>query len=48
VAFLVAAAICLCGVACSLAIRDADAAGTMPGRRGQDLTDPAPTPSAAA
>jgi EmrB/QacA subfamily drug resistance transporter len=48
VAFLVAAAICLCGVACSLAIRDADAAGTMPGRRGQDLTDPAPAPSAAA
>ena len=48
VAFLVAAAICLCGVACSLAIRDADAAGTMPGRRGQDLTDPAPALSAAA
>jgi EmrB/QacA subfamily drug resistance transporter len=48
VAFLVAAAICLCGVACSLAIRDADAAGTMPGRRGQDLTDPAPAPTAAA
>ena len=48
VAFLVAAAICLCGVACSLAIRDADTAGTMPGRRGQDLTDPAPAPSAAA
>jgi EmrB/QacA subfamily drug resistance transporter len=48
VAFLVAAAICLCGVACSLARREADAAGTMPGRRGQDLTDPAPAPSAAA
>ena len=31
VAFLVAAAICLCGVACSLSIRDADAAATIPG-----------------
>jgi EmrB/QacA subfamily drug resistance transporter len=32
VAFLVAAAICLCAVACSLSIHDADAAATMPGR----------------
>jgi hypothetical protein len=35
VAFLAAAAIALCGVACSLSIRDADAAGTIPARRGQ-------------
>jgi EmrB/QacA subfamily drug resistance transporter len=40
VAFLAAAAICLCGVACSLSIRDADAASTIPrpglrGRRGR-------------
>ena len=34
VAFLVAAAICLCAVACSLSIRDADAAGTIPRRSG--------------
>jgi EmrB/QacA subfamily drug resistance transporter len=33
VAFLVAAAICLCAVACSLSIHDADAIATMPGRR---------------
>jgi hypothetical protein len=35
VAFGVAAAICLCAVACSLSIRDADAASTIPVRRGQ-------------
>ncbi len=40
VAFLLAAAICLCGVACSLSIRDADAASTIPARRGPDLADP--------
>jgi EmrB/QacA subfamily drug resistance transporter len=33
VAFLVAAAICLCAVASSLSIRDADAAATLPGPR---------------
>jgi MFS family permease len=32
VAFLAAAAICLCALACSLSIRDADAASTRPGR----------------
>jgi len=35
VAFVVAAAIALCGVAFSLSIHDADAAGTIPARRGQ-------------
>jgi EmrB/QacA subfamily drug resistance transporter len=34
-AFLAAAAIALSGLACSLSIRDADAASTMPGRRGK-------------
>jgi EmrB/QacA subfamily drug resistance transporter len=48
VAFLVAAAICLCGVACSLSIHDADAAATMPGRRGQRDIAPTAAPSAAA
>jgi MFS family permease len=33
VAFLAAAAVCLCAVACSLSIRDADAASTIPARR---------------
>jgi hypothetical protein len=33
VAFGVAAAICLAGVACSLSIHDADAAATLPGPR---------------
>jgi hypothetical protein len=47
VAFLVAAAICLCAVACSLSIRDADAAATMPGRRGQREVEPVPEPRAA-
>ena len=45
-AFLAAAAICLCGVACSLAIRDADAAATIPARRQRDL-EHAPEPRAA-
>jgi hypothetical protein len=35
VAFLAAAAICSCAVACSLSIRDADAASTIPARRGR-------------
>ena len=33
VAFLAAAAVCLCAVACSLSIHDADAASTIPARR---------------
>jgi MFS family permease len=48
IAFLVAAAIALCGVACSLAIRDEDAASTMPGRRGQQELATAAEPRAAA
>jgi EmrB/QacA subfamily drug resistance transporter len=34
-AFLTAAAICVCAIACSLSIRDADAASTIPARRGR-------------
>jgi EmrB/QacA subfamily drug resistance transporter len=48
VAFLVAAAVCLCGVACSLSIRDADAAATIPVRRGRAGIEPTAEPSAAA
>jgi EmrB/QacA subfamily drug resistance transporter len=48
VAFLVAAAICLSAVACSLSIRDADAAATIPGRRERPARDSAPAPTAAA
>jgi EmrB/QacA subfamily drug resistance transporter len=48
VAFLVAAAIALCGVASSLTIRDEDAANTIPGRRGQQELAAAPEPRAAA
>ena len=47
VAFLAAAAICLSAVACSLSIRDADAAATIPGRRGSALARrglPSPPP----
>jgi hypothetical protein len=40
VAFLVAAAVCLCAVACSLSIRDADAAATIPARRGRPGIEP--------
>jgi EmrB/QacA subfamily drug resistance transporter len=47
-AFLVAAAVALCGVACSLSIRDADAAATIPARRGRRRLEPAAEPSAAA
>ena len=47
-AFLAAAAICLCAVACSLSIRDADAAATLPGWRGGQETDAAPASTAAA
>lgn len=46
-AFLAAAAICLCAVACSLSIRDADAASTIPGREQPPDTDQAPEPRAA-
>jgi EmrB/QacA subfamily drug resistance transporter len=35
VAFLTAAAICVCAISCSLSIRDADAASTIPARRGR-------------
>jgi MFS family permease len=45
VAFVVAAAICLCGVACSLSIRDADAAATIPRPHGRPATEPAPSPA---
>jgi MFS family permease len=45
VAFVVAAAICLCGVACSLSIRDADAAATIPRPHGRRATEPAPSPA---
>jgi EmrB/QacA subfamily drug resistance transporter len=47
VAFLVAAAIALCGVASSLTIHDADAAGTIPARRGRRDVAPASEPRAA-
>ena len=48
VAFLVAAAIALSGVACSLSIHDADAAATIPARRGRHDIEPTAEPSAAA
>ena len=48
VAFLVAAAIALSGVACSLSIRDADAAATIPARRSRPDIEPTAEPSAAA
>jgi EmrB/QacA subfamily drug resistance transporter len=48
VAFLVAAAICLCAVASSLSIRDADAAATLPGPRGEPEIEPASAPRPAA
>jgi EmrB/QacA subfamily drug resistance transporter len=48
VSFLVAAAICLCAVACSLSIRDADAASTIPARRRRPDIEPTAEPSAAA
>ncbi len=47
-AFLAAAAICLCAVAFSLSIRDADAASTIPGRSGPHAADSPPAPAAAA
>jgi MFS family permease len=48
VAFLTAAAICLAGVACSLSIRDADAAGTIPRRGGRAGHQPGPVAAEAA
>jgi EmrB/QacA subfamily drug resistance transporter len=48
VAFGVAAAIALCGVAWSLSIRDADAASTIPARRGRRELAAAAEPRAAA
>jgi EmrB/QacA subfamily drug resistance transporter len=48
IAFLVAAAICLCGVAWSLSIRDADAASTIPRRGGREKDEPSPAPASAA
>ena len=48
VAFLAAAAICLCAVACSLSIRDADAAGTIPRRGGAKASGSQPAPASAA
>jgi EmrB/QacA subfamily drug resistance transporter len=48
VAFLAAAAICLCAVAFSLSIRDADAASTRPGRNGPQETGSRPAPATAA
>jgi EmrB/QacA subfamily drug resistance transporter len=48
VAFLAAAVIALSAVAFSLSIRDADAARTIPGRRGQPARDSAPAPAPAA
>jgi EmrB/QacA subfamily drug resistance transporter len=48
VSFLVAAAICLCAVAGSLSIRDADAASTIPARRRRPDMEPTAEPSAAA
>jgi len=47
-AFLVAAAIALSEVACSLSIRDAGAAATIPARRGRRGIEPEAEPSAAA
>jgi hypothetical protein len=48
IAFLTAAAICLCGVAFSLSIRDADAASTIPGRGGPKVSESHPAPASAA
>jgi hypothetical protein len=48
IAFLTAAAISLCAMAFSLSIRDADAAGTIPGRRGREKGEPRPAPASAA
>ena len=44
IAFLAAAAISLCAMAFSLSIRDADAAGTIPRRRGREEAEPRSAP----
>jgi hypothetical protein len=46
-AFLAAAAICVCGLPCSLSIRDADAAATIPDRGGRQAGESQPAPRAA-
>jgi hypothetical protein len=48
IAFLIAAALCLCGVAWSLSIHDADAASTIPRRGGREKDEPSPAPASAA
>ena len=48
IAFLAAAGICLCAVACSLSIRDSDAAGTIPRRGGMKASGSQPAPASAA
>jgi MFS family permease len=48
IAFLTAAAISLCAIAFSLSIHDADAAGTIPGRRDREEDEPRPAPASAA
>jgi EmrB/QacA subfamily drug resistance transporter len=48
IAFLAAAAISLSAIACSLSIRDADAAATIPRRSGQQAAESPPEPRAAA
>jgi hypothetical protein len=44
ITFLVAAAVCLAGVASALSISDADAAATIPARRGRRRQPPEPGP----
>ncbi len=48
VAFLAAAAVCLCALACSLSIQDADAASTRPGHSGPEAAGTHPAPATAA
>ena len=48
VAFVAAAVICCCAVACSLSIRDADAASTMPRRGGRKADESPPATAEAA
>jgi EmrB/QacA subfamily drug resistance transporter len=48
IAFVAAAAVCLCALASSLSIRDADAASTRPGHSGPEAADSHPAPATAA
>jgi EmrB/QacA subfamily drug resistance transporter len=48
VAFVAAAAVCLCALACSLSIRDADAASTRPGHSDPKAAGTHPAPATAA